>query len=88
MPLVILGRLLRDYCFSGKVRAISLYVKRTRVFWEGKDWSGSNLFLEDNESGLFVGIPFPNCIFFGKVKEGLSIMGEILDELSVEVGEA
>jgi hypothetical protein len=80
MPLVILGRLLRNYCSSGKVQAIGLYAKRTRVFQEGKDWSRSDLFLEDNESSLFVGFPLSNCIFFGKVKEGPSIMGEILDE--------
>jgi hypothetical protein len=59
-----------------------------RVFQEGKDWSRSDLSLENNESGQLIRIPFPNCIFFGKVKEGSSIMGEILDELSIEVGEA
>jgi hypothetical protein len=88
MPFVILGRLLRNYCSSGKIQAISLYAERMRVFWEGKDWSGSDLFLEDNESGLFIKIPFPNNIFFGKVKEGLSRMGEILDKPLIEVGKA
>jgi hypothetical protein len=59
-----------------------------RVFQEGKDWSGSDFFLEDNKSSLFIRIPFSNCIFFDKVKEGLSIMEGILDESLVEVGEA
>ena len=88
MPVVILQRLLREYCSSSKVQAVQFYTEWARVFWKSKDWCGGDLFLEDIESGLFVRAPFPHCVIFGKVKQGLGMMGEVLNELSVEVSEA
>ena len=88
MPFVIPWRLLREYCSSSKVQAVCFYVEWARVLWKSKDWHGGDLFLMDIESSLFVRAPFPYSVIFGKVKEGPSVMGEILNELSVEVSEA
>jgi hypothetical protein len=88
MPLVTIQRLLREYSSGGKVGAISLYTERPGVLWKGKDWCQSDLVFEDSESGLFIGTPFPWCVFFGKIKERSSMMGEILNEQSIKIGEA
>jgi hypothetical protein len=88
MPLVTIWRFLREYSSSGKVRAISLYTERVGVLQKGKDWCQSDLLFEDSESGLFIGTPFPRCVFLGKIKERLSIMGEILNKPSIKIGEA
>jgi hypothetical protein len=85
MPLVAIWRLLGEYSSSGKVRTISLYAERVGVLWKGKDWCQSDLLFEDNESGLFIGTPFPQCVFLGKIKARSSMMGEILNELSIEI---
>jgi hypothetical protein len=88
MPLVAIQRLLREYSSSGKVRTIGLYTERAGVLQKGKDWCQSDLLFEDSESSLFIETPFPQCVFFGKIKERLSMMGEILNEPSIEIGEA
>ena len=50
MPFVILWRLLREYCSSGKVQAVHICVEQTRVFQKSKDWCEGDLFFEDIES--------------------------------------
>src|ERR1700678_2760419 len=88
MPFVIFRRFLRKYGSGSKVRTICLYTERTRILRKKKDGCRSDLVLEDGESSLFIGIPFPNCVFLGKVKERSGVMGEILNEPSIEVSEA
>ena len=88
MSLVISWRLLRKYHSSCKVQTVCFYTEWARVFWKSKDWCRCDLFLENIKSNLFIRAPFPNSIVFGEVKERLSVMGEILNELSVVVSEA
>src|ERR1700679_2585307 len=88
MPFVIFRRFLRKYGSGSKIRTICLYTERTGILRKKKDGCRSDLVLEDGESSLFIGIPFPNCVFLGKVKERSGVMGEILNEPSIEVSEA
>jgi hypothetical protein len=88
MPLVSIWRLLREYSSSSKVGTIGLYTERAGVFQKGKDWYQIDLFFEDSESGLFIGTPFPRCVFLGKIKERLSMMGETLNKPLIEISEA
>src|SRR5271169_4865409 len=62
-------------------------MERAGVFRKSKDGRGSDLSLEDGKSGLFGGIPSPNCIFLGEIKERSGMVGEVLNEPSVEVSE-
>ena len=53
-----------------------------------EDQSGGDLSFEDIKGGLFFGAPFPLCINFSQVKQGVGMMGEIIYELMIEVGES
>src|ERR1700678_1193046 len=88
MPFVIFRRFLRKYGSGSKVRTICLYTERTGILRKKKDGCRSDLVLEDGEGSLFIGIPFPNWLFFGKIKERSGVMGESLNEPSIEVREA
>src|ERR1700678_2571211 len=77
MPFVIFRRFLRKYGSSSKVQTICFYTKWTGIFQKKKDRCRSDLVLKDGKSSLFVGIPFPNCIFLGKVKERAGMMGKM-----------
>jgi hypothetical protein len=46
--------------------------------------------LREHISGnsLFIGTPFSWCVFLGKIKERSSMMGEILNEPLIKIGEA
>ena len=55
---------------------------------EAENRLGKDKFLEMFEGGLESGSPGPGAAFLGEVKEGTSNIGEVRDELPVEVGEA
>ena len=58
------------------------------VVGEDKDRCGGDQLLEFIERGLLQLSPMPSDIFLSEVEEGMCMMREILDELSVEIYES
>ena len=73
---------------GGKVGTICFDAEWFGVIRKNKDWSGGDLSFEDIKGRLFFGAPFPLCISFSQVKQEAGMMGEILYEPTIEVGES
>ena len=55
------------------------------VIWKDADWGGSDQPPQLFEGSLFQLSPFLSDVLLGKVKQGTSMVGELLDEPPVEV---
>ena len=58
------------------------------IIGEEEDWLGGDCLFEGIKGFLLNGIPVPESIFGSEIKERAGMMGKILDEPLVEVGEA
>ncbi|KAG6896293.1 hypothetical protein C0992_009270 [Termitomyces sp. T32_za158] len=87
MPFLILRGLLGQDCASCKVGAVGLDIERMVIIVEDKDGLGGDGRLEGIKGPLLRVSPGLSYVPSGKVKQQLCMVGEILDELLIEVGE-
>ncbi|KAG6896791.1 hypothetical protein C0992_006011 [Termitomyces sp. T32_za158] len=87
VPLLILQGLLRQDHTSCKVGAVGLDTEGTVIVREYEDGLGGDSGLEGIKGPLLHVFPGPSHILSGEVKERPCMMGEVLDEPLVEVGE-
>ena len=88
MPFFVIQGLLGEDCSCGEIRTVCLNSERARVVWGGQDWSRSDERLQGVKGGLLIHGPPPFDVILGEVKEGVCMVGEVLDEAMVEVHEA
>ena len=86
MPVSVLWGLLGQNCTCRKVRTISFNPEGPGVVWGRQDQSGGDQALKGVEGRLLFAGPMPLDVVLGEVKEGACMMGEVLDEPTVEVG--
>ncbi|KAG6894983.1 hypothetical protein C0992_003658 [Termitomyces sp. T32_za158] len=87
VPLLVLRGLLRQDCTSCEVRAVGLDAERTVVVGEDEDRLGGDGRLQSIKSPLLCIPPGPSYVLSSEVKQQPCVVGEVLDEPLVEVGE-
>ncbi len=75
-------------CSGCKVGGIAFKVEVARLRWEGEDWGRGDSPFQGVKSLLFSQAPDPSLGFVGEGIEGVGNIGEVMDELPIEVHKA
>jgi len=88
VPLFVFRGYLGEDRTCRKVGAVGFDVEGFGWVGRNEDWGGSDTSLQSSECGALSFPPAPTGIVSGQVEERAGVFQEVLDELSVEVGES